>query len=118
MGIFSKPGSACRVGDSAMSPQQGVNHAGIPIVSSIEDIGDLSYSELQHHCKLRGLSAGGKAVHMRRRLIDHLRKEEKPMDEATAAEKARMIEQERRFQEEAELQRQEQLKPGSRTGRC
>ena len=30
---------------------------------NIEDIGDLSYSELQHHCKLRGLSAGGKAVH-------------------------------------------------------
>ena len=49
---------------------------------NIEDIGDLSYSELQRHCKLHGLSAGGKAVHMRRRLLDHLRKEEKPIDKA------------------------------------
>ena len=49
---------------------------------NIEDIGDLSYTELQRHCKLRGLSGGGKAVHMRRRLLDHLRNEEKPIDKA------------------------------------
>ena len=50
---------------------QGLDDEGL---INIEDIGDLSYSELKRHCKLRGLSGGGKAVHMRRRLIDHLRK--------------------------------------------
>ena len=58
---------------------QGLDDEGL---INIEDIGDLSYSELKRHCKLRGLSGGGKAVHMRRRLLDHLRKEEKPIDKA------------------------------------
>ena len=78
-----------------------------------EDVEGLSYADLRHHCKIRHLPATGKAEVLRKRLVEHLRKEE-PTDEATAAEKARMLEQERQFQEEAELQRLEQERIASK----
>ena len=78
-----------------------------------EDVDGLSYADLRHHCKIRDLPAIGKAEVLRKRLVEHLRKEE-PTDEATAAEKARMLEQERQFQEEAELQRLEQERIASK----